>query len=39
LKPSPTSSPEIGMPSLMSNNKAESKSSDDSVSHRFNLGL
>ncbi|KAJ7357036.1 hypothetical protein DFH08DRAFT_771393 [Mycena albidolilacea] len=31
LKPSPTSSPEIGMPSLMSNSKAESKSSDDST--------
>ncbi|KAJ7783421.1 hypothetical protein DFH07DRAFT_787665, partial [Mycena maculata] len=28
---SPTSSPEIGMPSLMSNSKTESKSSDDST--------
>ncbi|KAJ7919112.1 hypothetical protein B0H13DRAFT_261543 [Mycena leptocephala] len=32
LKPSPTSSPEIGMPSLMStSSKTESKSSDDST--------
>ncbi|KAJ7275367.1 hypothetical protein B0H12DRAFT_1319136 [Mycena haematopus] len=31
LRPSPTSSPEIGMPSLMSNTKTESKSSDDST--------
>ncbi|KAF8213410.1 hypothetical protein K438DRAFT_1803939 [Mycena galopus ATCC 62051] len=31
LGSSPTSSPEIGMPSLMSNTKTESKSSDDSA--------
>ncbi|KAJ7655143.1 hypothetical protein DFH06DRAFT_1474198 [Mycena polygramma] len=31
LKPSPTSSPEIGMPLLMSTSKTESKSSDDST--------
>ncbi|KAK7064503.1 hypothetical protein R3P38DRAFT_2824912 [Favolaschia claudopus] len=31
LKPSPTSSPEIGIPTLMGNNKTESKSSDDST--------
>ncbi|KAJ7462711.1 hypothetical protein B0H11DRAFT_2053948 [Mycena galericulata] len=31
LKTSPNSSPEIGMPSLMSNSKTESKSSDDST--------
>ncbi|KAF7339938.1 hypothetical protein MVEN_01911400 [Mycena venus] len=31
LKPSPTSSPEIGMPPLISNTKTESKSSDDST--------
>ncbi|KAJ7130001.1 hypothetical protein C8R43DRAFT_1025387 [Mycena crocata] len=31
LKQTPTSSPEIGMPSLMSNSKTESKSSDDST--------
>ncbi|KAJ7456666.1 hypothetical protein FB451DRAFT_1276775 [Mycena latifolia] len=31
MKLSPTSSPEIGVPSLISNSKAESKSSDDST--------